>query len=330
MDVRHGLRRRTQDRSAYHQDLVVRSSDAFVQLLHEEAKILIEPQVHIFMLCTRDTVGGSSRTEGVQLQHQQVRCSVLSQMFGLLDRQRQFDNQRVGFRGMREHVLHFVREAFLAFLRRGAVIGGDVHARRPLSCCQRGDLTALVLVVRGGRQSFAISGSCDPLLLCRIEPTAGVRRVSRQQDGGLGLNTDGVDLRLGIEQTHTVGDGLREQRLGGQLQFGTDAACGLIFEHRVDLTVPAGKIGVHGVAMAVGRGTRDERCRRLIAAVHEVREGDCCLERLFAQRPQTSLLPVRTKHSQILGRQTVRYRHYRQTRSGTQHTCQQAQYQRSI
>ena len=92
------------------------------------------------------------------------------------------------------------------------------------------------------------------------------------------------------------------------------------------------EIAIHRIAMSIGCGASDKSGCGLITAIDKVRIGDRGLKSLFTQRSQTAFLPIRTKGSEVLCRQTVHNRYDRQTGSGfkTYSKQQQADHQRMI
>ena len=215
MNVTQTLCIDAQYRTTDQEYLITGSADSAVELLHEETEVLVQPQVHVFVLSTCDVVGTGRRTECVEFEHQYIRRSVQSQFLGFLYLQRQFDDQRVGFGCLQQYIRYVITKSFLALLRRRVSVGGDVHAWRPLMCCQFGDTSVLVLFICRRRQTFAVRRGSYPLLRRSIYPAAGVSRVSGQQHAGLRVNTDSINFRIRVTQAHLVRHGLREQRFSG-------------------------------------------------------------------------------------------------------------------
>ena len=105
--------------------------------------------------------------------------------------------------------------------------------------------------------------------------------MTGQENTGLCLQTDGVYLCLRMGQTHLIRHRLREQVLGGDLLLCSYAVDRFILQHRVCLTVTAGKITVHRVSVPIRCDTGHQRRRRLITSIDQMRIGDRRLEGLF-------------------------------------------------
>ena len=154
--------------------------------------------------------------------------------------------------------------------------------------------------------------------------------MAGQQNGCLGVNTDGVDLGGRVEQSHSVAHRTAEQGAGRETQQRADTLGLLVFQHGVQLAVATQKITVHCIAVLRRSGTRHECGGGFVAAIDEVGKSDRGLIGLFAQCSQTALLPIGAKHVEVVGGQTIHYGHNCQSGHGRQAKCQPAEYQRSI
>lgn len=96
------------------------------------------------------------------------------------------------------------------------------------------------------------------------------------------------------------------------------------------LAVATQEITVHGITVPIRRDTGDQRRGRLITTEHQMWIRDRRLVGLFTERPQTALLPVGTKHRQVLCSHTIYHSYHRQTRGCGQGGYKQAEYQRII
>ena len=93
-----GLRCISEDGSPDDKQLVLRLADAPVELLHKEAKVLVDTKIHILLFGRCESIGGGVRREGGQLEKQQVGGVVRAELQVFLQCECHLNDEGVGGR----------------------------------------------------------------------------------------------------------------------------------------------------------------------------------------------------------------------------------------